>query len=452
MGNNRYNPEIEDALIACVLKDGSCFSFLVDICDSNDFYWKPYSWIWQCFTFINDRGMTIDFLTTKDEMQRMGFLENFVTATEGIKGIDGLEKVRSSGAIVDNAETYALQVKDDSAKRKTLEVISLAKDNITEGNSTSIGILTNLEAELGKISAFAGAKSNLISDTKTVLKAAMEATELAAKGNRKYIETGLTALDYKIGGFFNGQLVTIAGRQGEGKSSLLLTFAVNMSLKNKWKKKVGIFSLEMSNEEYIQRMIAYLSGISSLRLKLGKIKPEEEQAYKDAIKTLQEAEIVFDDSVHLSIPLLRTKLRKMKETGVQIVLLDQLNLLDFGSPSEAEYIRVDKISYRLKKLAREIDLPIVVAQQMSRAIENSARGKDSDPKASDLSQAGESAPNIIIMIRHKKEKSEIKSSNLFIVKNRDGATGAVPIKFIGEQTMFVDVPIEELGPSGFVER
>ena len=451
MGNNRYNPEIEDALIACVLKDGSCFSFLVDICDSNDFYWKPYSWIWQCFMSINDRGMIIDFLTAKDEMQRMGFLENFVTATEGIKGLDGLEKVRSSGAIVDNAETYALQVKDDSAKRKTFEVISIAKENITEGNSTSISILTNLETELGKISAYAGTKSNLISDTKTVLKAAMEATELAAKGNRKYIETGIVALDKKIGGFFNGQLITVAGRTGEGKSSLLLTFAINMAIKNKWKKKVGIFSLEMSNEEYMQRMIGFLSGIPSLRLKLGKIKPEEEQAYKDAVKTLQEADIVFDDSVHLSIPLLRTKMRKMKESGVEIVLLDQLNLLDSGIASEPEYIRVDKASYRLKKLAREMDLPLVDAQQMSRAIEQAARAKDSDPKSSDLSQAGESAPGIILMIKHKKEKSEIVSSQIYIVKNRDGATGAVPVKFIGKQTMFIDVPLEELGPSGLVE-
>jgi len=94
-------------------------------------------------------------------------------------------------------------------KEKFLETISTAKENIVEGNSTSISILTNLETELGKISAFAGAKSGLISDTKTVLKAAMEATELAAKGNRKYIETGIVALDRKLGGFFNWTTNTV---------------------------------------------------------------------------------------------------------------------------------------------------------------------------------------------------------------------------------------------------
>jgi replicative DNA helicase len=448
MGNNLYNPEIEEAVIACVLKDGSTFSFLNDICEHSDFYWKPYSWIWQSFLSLHERGQAIDSLTVQDELQRKDWQENFVTATGGLRGLEAINKIKSAEITLENAESYAMQVKDDSGKRQVKEKISRASEQLSNGG-TSIEVLTYLENELGRISAFSGAKSNLIAHTSDVLKIAMESTEVATKGNRKYIETGLKDLDYKIGGFFNGQLITVAGRQGEGKSSFLLTLAMNISCENRWKKKIGIFSLEMSNEEYMQRMISFYSGISSLRLKTGKIKEEEFPAYYSAIEQIKRGEIMMDDTAHLGIPLLRTKLRKMKESGVQIVFIDQLDLLDYGSPVDAEYIRVNRLSYKLKKLAREMDFPIIVAQQMSRSIENSARGKDADPKASDLSQAGESAPNMIIMIRHKKEQNVIKSSRLYIVKNRDGGTGYVDIKFVGERTKFSDIEPGDVEPIGF---
>jgi replicative DNA helicase len=446
--SNLYNPEIEEAVIACVLKDGTIFQYLNDICEYGDFYWKPYSWVWKSFASLYERGLAIDFLTLRDELQRVGWFDDFVSATGGLRGIEALEKIKSLDVVFDNSETYALKVKDDSGKRQIKEKIAKANEQLGDGSS-SVEILTYLENEMGRISAFTGAKSNLIAHTEDVLKLAMESTESASKGNRKYIETGIKALDSKIGGFFNGQLITVAGRQGEGKSSLLLTLAMNISCENRWKKKVGIFSLEMSNEEYMQRMISFHSGISSLDLKRGKIKPEDDKAYRDAIEVIKKAEIMMDDTPHLSIPLLRTKLRKMKESGVQIVFIDQLDLLDYGSPVDAEYVRVNRLSYKLKKLAREIDLPIVDAQQMSRSIENISRGKDSDPKASDLSQAGESAPNLIIMIRHKKEQNVIKSSSLYIVKNRDGATGRVDVKFIGARTKFTDVEPGEMSPAGF---
>lgn len=448
MGNNLFNPEIEEAVIACVLKDGTIFSYLNDICEHGDFYWKPYSWLWQTFLSLAERGQAIDCLTVQDELQRKDWQENFITATGGLKGSEAINKIKATEIVVENAESYAMQVKDDSSKRQVKEKIGRASEQLSGGN-TSIEVLTYLENELGRISAFSGAKSNMIAHTDDVLKIAMESTEIAAKGNRKYIETGLRDLDYKIGGFFNGQLITVAGRQGEGKSSLLLTLAMNIACENRWKKKVGIFSLEMSNEEYMQRMISYYSGISSLRLKTGKVKDEEYNAYHKAVEQIKKSEIMMDDTPHLPIPLLRTKLRKMKESGVQIVFIDQLDLLDYGSPVDAEYIRVNRLSYKLKKLAREIDLPVIVAQQMSRSIESAARGKDGDPKASDLSQAGESAPNMIIMIRHKKEQNVIKSSRLYIVKNRDGGTGYVDVKFIGERTKFADIEPGDVEPVGF---
>lgn len=444
MTTNTFSNEIESSIVGGIMQKGELLSIVVDICDSDDFYWNPYRWLYDIFISLYDRGLSIDYLTVSEELSRHDRLDNFSLPSSQLRGLDALREVYSLKINLENIETYALKCHDDSAKRKVNSLADKTKQWIAEGD-TGAEIATKMESELGKISAFAGVNTNLISTSDTVLDKAISDTEFASKGNRKYIETGITDLDYKIGGFFPEQLVTIAGRQGEGKSSLAMSIALNVSTFNKWKKKVGIFSLEMSNAEYMQRMISAISGISSLRLKMGKIYDNEWERYEKAVLTIRESKnIFFDDTPHLTVPIMRSKMRKMCDMGVELFFLDQLSLMSGGaSKSDQEYARVDRLSYQFKNLAREFSVPFVNVQQMSRAIESVNRGKDSEPKASDLSQSGESAPNLIIMIRHQKEKKVIKSSKLWIVKNRDGATGDVDVKFEAEKTYFRNLTEEE---------
>ena len=444
MSTNTFSNEIESSIIAGVLQKGELLSVVIDICELDDFYWKPYKWAYDSFLALYDKGLSIDYLTVTEELSRHDKLEGFSLPMSELRGIDALKVVYDTQVNLENIESYALQCHDDSAKRRVNKLTDEAKKWIDDG-CTGVEIATKMELELGKISAFAGVNTNLIATSDTVLDRAIADTEYASKGNKKYIETGLTDLDYKIGGLFPEQLITIAGRQGEGKSSLAMTIALNVSTFNKWKKKVGIFSLEMSNAEYMQRMISAISGISSLRLKMGKIYDNEWEKYEKAVATIRESKnIFFDDTPHLTVPILRNKMRKMCDMGVELFFLDQLGLMSGGaSKNDQEYVRVDRLSYQFKGLAREFSVPFVNVQQMSRAIESVNRAKDSEPKASDLSQSGESAPNLIIMLRHKKEKKVIKSSKLWIVKNRDGATGDVDVKFEAEKTYFRDLTDEE---------
>jgi replicative DNA helicase len=444
MSTNTFSNEIESSIIAGVLQKGDLFSIVIDVCEQDDFYWKPYKWVYDSFLDLYDKGLSIDFLTVSEEMSRHDKLESFSLPMSELRGLDALKHIYAIEVNLESIETYALQCHDDSAKRKANKLADDAKKWINEGFS-GVEIATKMEYELGKISAFAGVNTNLIATSDTVLDKAISDTEYASKGNKKYIETGLTDLDYKIGGLFPEQLITIAGRQGEGKSSLAMTIALNVSTFNKWKKKVGIFSLEMSNAEYMQRMISAISGISSLRLKMGKIYDNEWEKYEKAVATIRESKnIFFDDTPHLTVPILRNKMRKMCDMGVELFFLDQLGLMSGGaSKNDQEYARVDRLSYQFKGLAREFSVPFVNVQQMSRAIESMNRTKDSEPKASDLSQSGESSPNLIIMIRHQKERKVIKSSKLWIVKNRDGATGDVDVKFEAERTYFRDLNDEE---------
>jgi replicative DNA helicase len=138
-------------------------------------------------------------------------------------------------------------------------------------------------------------------------------------------------------------------------------------------------------------------------------------------------------------------MRKMKDWGMELVILDQIGLMgEVHGAKEQEYLKVDRLSYDFKNFAREFDIPFLNVQQMSRSIENYQR-KDKEPKSSDLAQAGESAPDIIIMISSQMEKKKIVRSNLWVTKNRDNETGVAPVKFDGKRTMFRDLTTDELG-------
>ena len=244
---------------------------------------------------------------------------------------------------------------------------------------------------------------------------------------------------------FPGQLTTIAARQGLGKSSLALSIAMNVAINNEIKRKVGIFTLEMSSTEYVNRMISALSGIDNLRLKKGIIYKDERSKYEEAVNKIKDSgNIVIDDTSNITMSMIRNKLRKMKEWGIEVAVIDQMGLIADRFPNEQEHVRVDRLSYLLKNLAREFDISIINIQQMNRSIESIQRVKFKEPQTSDLAQAGESSPDLIIMITHEMQNKVILKSKLWIVKNRNGAMGSVDVKFDAKRTLFRDLTEKEL--------
>lgn len=445
-----FNKDIEEGVISGVFKEPESIGKIKDICKSGDFAWFAHKWIYETFISLFDSGHVIDRVTVLDDLRRRQRLESLRTCEGNIEGEAAVDYYISLSESVNDGslESYAVKCHNDSANRMALRVADNIRQRVLSDGKEPIEVLTSAELELGKIAAYAGARTKVITPLSQALRVAVGETEQAAKGNVPYIQTGIQALDNLIGGVFPEQLITIAGRQGQGKSALALSIALNVAVFGIWKKKVGIFSLEMSNSEYVQRMISAISGISSLNLKMGKIDESNKDAYLKAVETLNKNEnIMMDDTSNLTLPLLRNKMRKMKEWGVDLVILDQIGLMSSeGSTSDAEYARIDRRSYDFKNLAREFQIPFLNIQQMSRAVENIQR-KDKEPKASDLSQAGESAPNIIIMISHEMERKRILSSRLWVVKNRDGATGYADVKFESHKTLFRDLTKEEISSS-----
>lgn len=450
MPNNVFSSEMEESLISCVLQKGEIFDVLKDVCNYKDIWFSPYSAIWYAFQKLNDKGSNIDLITVSDEMQRNGTLEKLSTFDGKHIGDNALKILQEKdGVILDNAETYALQVREDSSKRKIQELATRANDWINQGHS-ALDILTNLDIESGKISAYSNTNAHSTINISDAIDLAMAETEYAKNNNVKYIETGIKALDEKLGGFFPGQLVMLAARSGMGKTALASTIALNVAMNNDFTKKIGIFTLEMKNVEYVNRMITSLCGIPYLRLKMGKIYDDEMPLYKEATKKIKEnGNILIDDTVGISTPMIRNRMRKMKEWGAKMVVIDQLGLVSDRIAGEPEYLRIDRMSYQFKNMAREFDIPVLLLHQMNRSIESIQRATKKEPQMNDLDQAGERPSDVILMITHKTEQKIIQSSKIWVVKNRFGATGSADVKFEAEKTWFrdlTDAEIEALEP------
>jgi len=445
LGNNLYSSDMEESVLCCVLNDGSLYNILVDICNEKDFWYQPYSWLWATFQRLYERNSNIDIITVQDELQRVRNFESFSTFDGEYSGYDALLYLKNKpNVVLDNYESYGKQVKDDSNKRRIQEIVNKSLGWINQGNDSS-SILTNLELELGKISAFCGTNIKSIKNISDAVDEAVEETTLASLSKGKFIDTGIKALDEITGGLFPGQLTTIAARQGLGKSSLALSIAMNVAINNEIKRKVGIFTLEMSSTEYVNRMISALSGIDNLRLKKGIIYKDERSKYEEAVNKIKDSgNIVIDDTSNITMSMIRNKLRKMKEWGIEVAVIDQMGLIADRFPNEQEHVRVDRLSYLLKNLAREFDISIINIQQMNRSIESIQRVKFKEPQTSDLAQAGESSPDLIIMITHEMQNKVILKSKLWIVKNRNGAMGSVDVKFDAKRTLFRDLTEKEL--------
>lgn len=445
MGNNLYSSDMEESVLSCVLNDGSLYNILRDICNDKDFWYQPYASLWVAFQRLYEKNSNIDIITVQDELERSRNFDSFTTFDGEHFGYEALLAIKNKADIVvDNYESYGKQVKDDSSKRKIQEIVNKSLGWINQGNDSN-NILTNLELELGKISAYCGTNIKSIKSISDAVDEAVEETNLASTSRGKFIDTGIKALDEITGGLFPGQLTTIAARQGLGKSSLALSIAMNVALNNNIKRKVGIFTLEMSSTEYVNRMISCLTGIDSLRLKKGIIYNEERAKYNEVVKRIKESgNIVIDDTSNITMSMIRNKLRKMKEWGISVAVIDQLGLIADRYPNEQEHIRVDRLSYLLKNLAREFDISILNIQQMNRSIESVQRVKIKEPQTSDLAQAGESSPDLIIMITHEMQNKIIQKSKLWIVKNRNGAMGSVDVKFDAKRTLFRDLTQQEL--------
>jgi len=261
--------------------------------------------------------------------------------------------------------------------------------------------------------------------------------ELSKKsGSLRGVATGFADLDNCLAGMQDSNLIILAARPGMGKTGLSINIAQYASVVNK--VPVGIFSLEMSKEELVDRMLVAQADIDAWRLKTGKLTQDDFGKLSEAMGVMAEAPLYIDDTPGISVLEMRTKARRLKsEHDLGLIVVDYLQLVK-GRSQDNRVQEVAEISQGLKNLARELKVPVLALSQLSRAIEN--RGSGSSPQLSDLRESGSIEQDAdVVMFLYREDPEDLESMKLNIAKHRNGALRTIDLRFRGERVRFYGV-------------
>lgn len=419
--------ENEETIIAALVSSPKT-SRLFDVLDEEDFSYHSYRIAYAAAKKLHADGLTVSLLTLSDQLAREGKQNDFKIHDTGYVGLDGLLHIGAAAPRGSELDSVAEQVRDYSANRRLLNLANSIAAGV-QGGRTSAEIVEEAEREMGNISAARGRSMSRVRSFREIAVTASERVEEAGKGNVA-IPTGLDDLDKRLGGgMYRSDLILVAGRPGNGKSSFLSTIAVNMAEKG---KRVGIITLEMESEDYFNRMASQVSGIPVDVLRSGRLSDEQWDAYYAAVAYLAELPIQSDDTPSITPSTLRRKAREMAKNGLDVMLVDYIGLMEGDGKSENRVNEISQISRACKRLAREVKVPVVAAAQLNRAVE--ARS-DPEPFLSDLRDSGSLEQDAdVVMFLYRSETNGF--SEMKVAKQRNGPTGPVTLAFDKEHTTF----------------
>ncbi len=431
-----YNHEAEEAAVGAVMIDPASFHEVrTHIETADEFYIHRHRMIWKAYEELQKNKMQIDLITVCDQLNKHGQLDE-VGGSSYLTGLIGRVTVSY------NAADYARIVHENAIRRKMLEAANEIATLAYKGNAPLEDITAKATHSLSAAIS-AGAAPTVYTLSESISRVYDKIEERGKNGILPGIPTGLIDYDKILGGGAQkGDLNVIAGRPGQGKTSLLLQIARTGAFyrigNEEFNKRIVFFSLEMPEEQLTFRLISQISGIDYQLLQAGRIPDHKQDAYIKAIETLSNLDIVIDDRPGVSGPYIRSRVEMLDaERKVDMVCVDSLNLmrsgLKFGERKDAE---TDQNARDLKLVAREKNIPVWATQQMNRKIE--ARSEGSRPMLSDLQEGGEKDADMVTFVfsTFEDDKKKIKSTELITEKHRNGPTGSVDVVFNSAYTRF----------------
>jgi replicative DNA helicase len=427
-----HSLEAEMAVIGAVLIDNTAFSVITEHLTEETFYKRAHQQIFRAMESLSQRGEAIDVITLSEELKRLG-------AFQAIGGPTYLTQIMDSVHTAANAEYYAQEVFDKFLLRRLITISGDISTLALLGRENARVVLDEAERLIFEVSE-RGIRKGFQSIGKIIKDRFGNLEELSERGGISGLPSPFDELDAYTSGFQNAELIIVAGRPSMGKTSFALNIAQHLAIKEKL--PVGVFSLEMSSEQIVMRLLCSEARVDSHRLRGGYIKSSEFAELAIVAGYLAEAPLYIDDSAGLTMMELRAKARRLKaEVNAGCIVIDYLQLITVRESMESRQQQIALISRNLKSLAKELEIPVICLSQLSRAVES--RGGDRRPVLSDLRESGaieQDADTVLMLYRpefYEGEDSEHAGvAEVIIAKQRNGPTGTVRLTFLKEYTRF----------------
>lgn len=428
-----HSVEAEESVLGAALMSQDALNEALEHLRVDDFYRPAHQQVFEAIRVLFDANQPIDAITVAEELRRDGSLERVGGVGFLTRLIDAVPATSNIGYYVGIVEEHALRrrlmrvggeigtLALDIA-RPIEDVVDLAEQSVLQVAERQVG------DGLGRIDELLGP-------------AIERAEELQRHGSEVTgLSTGFRDLDRKLAGLHPTNLVVVAARPGMGKTALALNIAENIALRD---EPVAIFSLEMSREEVVSRMLCAQGRIDSQRLRTGQLSEKDFTKLSHAASALYKKPIFVDDSPDLTVTSIRAKCRRLRRReGLSLVVVDYLQLMQ-GTQGENRQQEIAIISRSLKNLARELDVPVIAISQLNRAVE---QREDKRPRLGDLRESGalEQDADVVLFIYRDEyyypDKVEAKGiAEVVVAKHRQGAVGKVEMTFLPEFTLFADM-------------
>jgi replicative DNA helicase len=422
-----------------MLLEAGAIDKIEEFLDEEAFYRQAHRKVFAAIAALSARNESADLITVTEELRRRGELET-------VGGATFLQSLLDSVPSAANVEFHGRLVLEKAVLRKLISVSTEIIESSYRGSESWTDILDHAEQLLFGISQTRLKRE--FTPLKNILKGTFEILEDLYENKRAVtgVPTGFADIDRLTSGLQNSDLIIIAGRPSMGKTSLMLNIAENVAIDHKI--PVGVFSLEMSKEQVVQRFLCSRARVPAQRLRTGYLKESEWPLLTQSAAHLSEAPIFIDDTPAIGLMEMRAKARRLKSRhGLGLICVDYLQLARGVSGAESRQQEISQISQGLKALAKELEIPVMAGSQLSRAVE--AR-ENKRPILSDLRESGaiEQDADVVAFIyreeMYKPDKEEAKGQAEVIVgKHRNGPTGNVRLAFLDEFTRF-----ESLAPMG----
>ena len=429
-----HSTEAEQSVIGSMIMSRDAIIEASEIITGADFYQQQYGIVFEAMIELNDEGKAVDLVTLQERLKEKD-LPLEISSMEFVR--DLLSAVPTSA----NVKYYAEIVAEKSMLRKLIKTTEEISNACYLGKEKTQDILETTEKKIFDLVQNRGSQEFV--PIRQVVLNAIEKIEKASRnqGSVTGIPTGFIDLDYKTSGFQPSDLILVAARPSMGKTAFVLNIAQYMAFRND--VTAAIFSLEMSKEQLVNRLLALESKVDSQNIRTGNLEDEEWAKLIEGANIIGNSHLIIDDKPGISISELRSKCRKYKmEHNLGIIFIDYLQLMTGSGRSESRQQEISEISRSLKALARELNVPVVALSQLSRAVE---QRPDHRPMLSDLRESGaiEQDADVVMFIYrddyYNKDSENKNIAEIIIAKQRNGPIGTVNLVWMPNYTKFVNM-------------